>query len=526
MEVCPTCQKQIDSIKLLKCKFCEKNFCSLGCLVKHASTHLGNNDSSINIRNRLKRRQSENLTEQYNFITGGDFKEKTNFDKKYDINNFTKVIEDIFPKQLGSGSFGRVFLVTHNETKKLFALKVIDKRKLLMSYGKLDIIYNEINIHAKLDHENIIKLYNFNEDNENINIVMEYAPNGNLYDLITKTKTGFDEYKAFEYFIQVVNAVHYLHNNNIIHRDIKPENILIGEDNKIKLCDFGWAKELTVNNRSTFCGTMEYMAPEIVGSEKYDFSVDVWSLGILLYELIMGHSPFRSKKDRNIMVKIKIHDLVFDKNKNISKECIDLINGLLDANPVKRLKLKDIFEHPWVINNSKKEKINNYVPRKESLDDSNENIIKFLHKKNNFEKFLNLKKKFGFDKKINLRDKLSSKALFIGEFRSDNKLLSMKDLNKKSIKKESETLEKLYDKMSDELEKGKKKVEDLNFKRGKQFSFEDFRDTELLNDGNQIMEESYEDSKLKEINDGTFNDKSFEFDDNSKDITFEEVKEE
>ncbi len=96
----------------------------------------------------------------------------------------------------------------------------------------------------------------------------------------------------------------------------------------------------------------------------------------------------------------------------------------------------------------------------------------------------------------------------------------MKDMNKKLIKKETKTLEKLYDKMSDELEKGKKKVEDLNFKRGKQFSFEDFRDSELLNDRNQIMEESYEDNKLKEINDDSFNDKSFEFDD-----TFEEVKE-
>ena len=93
-------------------------------------------------------------------------------------------------------------------------------------------------------------------------------------------------------------------------------------------------------------------------------------------------------------------------------------------------------------------------------------------------------------------------------------------MNKKLIKKETRTLEKLYDKMSDELEKGKKKVEDLNFKRGKQFSFEDFRDSELLNDRNQIMEESYEDNKLKEINDDTFNDKSSEFDD-----TFEEVKE-
>ena len=131
MEVCPTCKKEIETIKLLKCKFCDKNFCSLGCLIKHASTHLGNNDSSINLVNSLKRRQSENLTEQYAFITSGDFKEKINFDEKYAYENFTKVIEDIFPKQLGRGSFGRVYLVSHNNTKKLFV--GIPKLKALSS---------------------------------------------------------------------------------------------------------------------------------------------------------------------------------------------------------------------------------------------------------------------------------------------------------------------------------------------------------------------------------------------------------
>ena len=190
----------------------------------------------------------------------------------------------------------------------------------------------------------------------------------------------------------MVNAVYFLHQNNIIHRDIKPENILLGENDLLKLCDFGWAKELTINKRSTFCGTMEYMAPEIMGNEKYDFSVDVWSLGILLYELIMGHSPFRSKKDRNIVIKIKLHDLVFDKNKNLSQECIDLIKGLLDSNPLTRLRLKDIFEHPFVIINSKKAQKNVIPRRKESLDDSNENIMKFLKgKKENFtEEFNNI----------------------------------------------------------------------------------------------------------------------------------------
>ena len=114
MEICPTCKKDIESLKLLKCKFCDKNFCTLQCLISHASSHLGNSDSSINLVNSLKRRQSENLTEQYAFLTSGDFREKINFDEKYEYKNFTKVIEDIFPKQLGSGhkSYRRYFSKT------------------------------------------------------------------------------------------------------------------------------------------------------------------------------------------------------------------------------------------------------------------------------------------------------------------------------------------------------------------------------------------------------------------------------
>ena len=234
MESCPTCSKEISTLKFLKCKFCEQNFCSLTCLINHAQKHQSNPNLSTNLVNSLKRRQSENLTEQYSFITSGDFRDRINFDKKYDFHNFTKVIDGIFPKQLGSGSFGRVFLVSHNETKELFALKTIEKRKIMMTYGKLDIIFDEINIHSKLNHQNIIKLYNVYEEDESIHIIMEYANNGNLYQLIKKEKNGFSESKAFEYFIQVINAVYYLHSNNIIHRDIKPENILIGDDNKLK----------------------------------------------------------------------------------------------------------------------------------------------------------------------------------------------------------------------------------------------------------------------------------------------------
>jgi serine/threonine protein kinase len=482
----------------------------------HTALHSKHKNSKDSLLNTLKTEQIQSKMKE--LITPGIFINNYKYLPEYDISNFKKEYEGIIPIELGIGSYGRVYLVTNKFNNKKYALKVINKNKLMQIYSDCRLVQNEVEIHSKLNHPNIIRLYNMKETENEIQILLEYAEKGSLFDLIQKTN-GLDELKAFEYFIQIVNAVYFLHQNNIIHRDIKPENILIDENNALKLCDFGWAKELNVNKRATFCGTMEYMAPEIVGSEMYDFSVDIWSLGILLYELIMGHSPFRSKskKDRNIMIKIKKHDLVFDKDKNISKECIDLINRLLDMNPEQRLKIKDIFEHPFVVANENKIKKNKVSPRKESLDDSNENIIKFFNKKKD-EKFFRLKKKFGFDKNLKLKDKISSKQLVFSKFRSDKKLISVKEFKDKKIeKKESERLLNLISQMSDELEKGKKKVDDLNFNKGKQFSFEDFRDSKILEDDNNRIEEYNEfteDSKIKETRDNTLIENTFANDDN------------
>jgi len=121
---------------------------------------------------------------------------------------------------------------------------------------------------------------------------LEYASSGTLFNLIKKKK-NLDEKTAFHYFIQTSAAVLFLHENNLVHRDLKPENILIDENNNIKLCDFGWCVELSMGNRVTFCGTYEYMAPEIIKEKPYNQGIDIWSLGILLYELIHGYSPFR-----------------------------------------------------------------------------------------------------------------------------------------------------------------------------------------------------------------------------------------
>ena len=496
MEICPSCSKVIPSLKLLKCKFCERNYCSLSCLINHAKSHQVNPNTSINLVNSLKRRQSDNLTEQYSFITSGDFHDKINFDKKYEFNNFTKVIEGIFPKELGSGSFGRVFLVAHNETKELFALKTIEKRKIMTTYGRLDIIHEEINIHSKLSHQNIIKLYNIYEDEETINIIMEYAPKGNLYHLIKQEKNGFSEHKAFEYFIQILNAVYYLHSNNIIHRDIKPENILISADNKLKLCDFGWAKELTLENRSTFCGTMEYMAPEIVGSENYDYSVDIWSLGILLYELLFGHSPFKANTTNNIIQNIKSHELNYD-NKNLSNSCKDLIQKLLEMNPQKRLKLKDILEHSFIKKHSKlliyKKKSPTKMTNLDKIQNRLNKNIKVIINNNPSNNEAQLSK----DKK---NKKMQRSNTFINsniDFKFGIKSISSKQILFKDIK-EKETSKKYSHKsnkqlailakfrysLNAQLEKAKKSIENISFKNSENFTFEDIRDSQLLKDKN------------------------------------------
>ncbi len=496
------CFKEISSLKFFQCKFCERNCCSLSCLINHAQAHQKNPNLSINLVNSLKRRQSENLTEQYSFITSGDFRDKINYEKKYNFNNFTKVIEGIFPKQLGSGSFGRVFLVSHNETKELFALKTIEKRKIMMTYGKLDIIYDEINIHSKLYHQNIIKLYSVYEDDETINIILEYAKGGNLYQLIKDEKNGFSESQAFDYFIQVINAVYYLHSNNIIHRDIKPENILIGDDNKLKLCDFGWAKELTLENRSTFCGTMEYMAPEIVGSENYDYSVDIWSLGILLYEMLFGHSPFNGKDTNNIILNIKSHELNYDDaNKKISNSCKDLIQKLLNMNPQKRLKIKDILEHPFIKKHSKKFLSNKQLTNSINEDKIENQLNKKLNDTNNSS---NKKEDVNLNGKKLIRSNTINKMFPNSiEQKFSLKLFSSKELLNKNIKGKESTnkIQKIHAHKSNkqlailakfryslnvQLEKAKKSIGNINFQSSKNCTFEDIRDSQLLNEKKDI----------------------------------------
>jgi serine/threonine protein kinase len=143
------------------------------------------------------------------------------------------------------------------------AVKKIDKMSLANKKIKATLM-REVEIHKKLKHDNIIRLYTSIEDDKFIYLILEYAAKGNLFYLI-RNKKVLSEDEAFYFFIQTCAGIYFLHKNGLIHRDIKPENLLIGDDNILKICDFGWCVQ--TNNqqeRNTFCGTLEYMPPEML----------------------------------------------------------------------------------------------------------------------------------------------------------------------------------------------------------------------------------------------------------------------
>ena len=302
-------------------------------------------------------------------------------------NGFKQINNFILYKEIGKGAVGKVYLAKDKETNKVIAVKVIPQ-KYFKNEKSLKSFQKTIKLIHKLNHKNLTKLVGFEKTKHNFYVALEYSNGLNLYDYLQNymkqnNNNPLEESIVKKIIIQVAKGIKHLHNQNIIHRDIKLENILINYDDQeyekklenltdlnevsplilsldsnnftIKIADFGFSRELNEDNvASTICGTPISMAPDIIQCDenhKYNNSVDFWSLGTVMYELLIGYPPFYNKNYKKLFSEILNGIYSYPKNVNISIESISFINGLLQFDPKKRFNWNDIKEHPFIKNN-------------------------------------------------------------------------------------------------------------------------------------------------------------------------------
>lgn len=238
--------------------------------------------------------------------------------------------------RLGKGSFAQVKLVKHKNSEKLLALKVIDLNTSPNYQQESKQIQRELKVHKSLVHPNIVRyfhnnsrVYDYMQEGRKYYLLMDYAAKGDLYKFLAKKKK-LSEKETKHIIFQLSRALEYIHQRGIIHRDIKLENLLLDEGDRVQLCDFGWCTDKQ-DMHTTFCGTYEYMAPELIRGDLYDRKVDIWSLGILTYEFLHGKSPFRAYNAKQITQNIKKGEFKFDPS--ISYSARNFITACLTQNP-------------------------------------------------------------------------------------------------------------------------------------------------------------------------------------------------
>ena len=252
-------------------------------------------------------------------------------------------------KELGSGSFGSVYLAKHKITKAEYAIKAIDKRNKTNQEEK-PYFRREVEVMYKIHHPNVVKLYGHFEDNNYCYFVMEYISKGNVYNLLpTDKKKRLSTKIASSLIKDVISAVYFLHHMTppIIHRDIKPENVLLAEGLIAKLTDFGWSNYIEGDQkRTTVCGTPIYLAPEILEDKGHDEGVDIWCIGVLLFELCTATVPFNGNDIDTL--KENILNLKISWPKDINTDAKNLIMKILKKDSKDRLPLEDMLKHPFI----------------------------------------------------------------------------------------------------------------------------------------------------------------------------------
>ena len=415
-------------------------------------------------------------------------------------------------------------LSNHKKTGDVYVIKVLDK-KSLKAQNLISQLNLEIKIMYKVHHPHTMQLINHYEDDNNFFMIMPYASRGQLYTLLRKS-TRFDQRTTAQFLRETISAVKYLHEHHVIHRDIKPENLLLDHNFRVKLSDFGWSNFCDENEmRKTFCGTPEYLSPEMVKRLPHDYRVDIWSLGVLLFECLAGYPPFTGQTEEELFKNIrqlKIHWPI-----DFPPLAKNLVTKILKLNPKERPSLDEILKHSWFSHNPPlrpplvnkftnerkileshlinvkptnkevKEKLDFLFPNIDGTtqkdDDQNneeeKNIDKDLKRKETIikmkEKYNNLNQSFYFNDTINIGN--------IGNIVDDSKFVDVE-----SVKKENK--EKGINELKLEHEKEKEKLNRVIINLNKRIRDLENEKSTYKNENMKLKEEiSLNENKVKDI---------------------------
>ncbi|KAH8258888.1 hypothetical protein KR038_012154 [Drosophila bunnanda] len=252
---------------------------------------------------------------------------------------------------LGKGGFASVYKARCLRTHQDVAIKMIDK-KLIQGTGLTNRVRQEVEIHSRLNHPSVLQLYTFFQDANYVYLVLELAHNGELHRYMNHISRPFTETEAASILKQVVAGLLYLHSHNIMHRDISLSNLLLSKEMHVKIADFGLATQLKRPDERhvTMCGTPNYISPEVVSRVSHGLPADVWSVGCMLYTLLVGRPPFETDAVQSTLNKVVMSEYLMPSH--LSFEAQDLINKLLKKLPHERITLEQVLSHPFMLKRS------------------------------------------------------------------------------------------------------------------------------------------------------------------------------
>ena len=257
---------------------------------------------------------------------------------------FTSLSQFNILQEIGKGGYSKVYLVENKKTKRRYALKACFRMK--NGKDRSDRTRTEIEVLKRLKHSNIMRLKGWFEDEDNIYLVLRYIPGKDCSKYFKHTLPDKTTVKSI--MRQLVEAVKHCHQHGVVHRDIKLENILIDDNFKIKLTDFGLAgiKNDPYEVFSTNLGTVKYTAPEMIRGDGYNESVDIWGIGVVMFTLLTGTYPFEAKEKNSIFRRITERTIHYSKY-NLERNEVKLLRKLLEKDPQKRIEIEEILDQPF-----------------------------------------------------------------------------------------------------------------------------------------------------------------------------------